>query len=337
MRIWTRLEDYKKNPSRPLVLALGNFDGVHVGHQRILQRVVERGRKLQGVPSVLTFAEHPQKVLGHRLEPELLTSPQHRLLLLQELGIEACFLLHFTVAFSKTDAETFVKKWLVEKLGIKEMHSGYNAHFGCDRKGGVPLMKNLSNQLGFEFYEAEPVKVGEEFVSSSLTRRVIREGDLAKARELLGRPFSIFASVIHGKGRGKTLGFPTANLRPHGEILPPRGVYPVEVRESVFHLKSRGDKEEFEFVVERPGEWLPGVLNYGSRPTFEARGPEIPEVFLLNYSGDLYGKTVEVLFRPKLRDEREFESSAALARAIGQDVEAARRYFKNTRQTGLYK
>ena len=337
MKVWIRLDHYKADPGQTLVLAIGNFDGVHTGHHEILKKVVTRGAKYGRTPAVLTFAEHPQRVLHHSPEPTLLTSPQHRLLLFQDLGIELCFLLPFTVEFSKTDAETFVRKWLVAKLGVKEVHLGYNAHFGFDRKGDAGLMRRLAKEQGFEFYESEPVKAASEFVSSSLIRQRIREGDLSKAGRLLGRPFSIFASVIRGKGRGKDLGYPTANLQPHSEILPPHGVYPVGMRESAFHLKPEESKDKFEFIKEKQGEWHQGILNYGTRPTFGLNGAVVPEVFLLDYSGDLYGKTVEVLFHPKLRDEKRFENSRELASAIEEDVKRATQYFKNVGQTGLYK
>ena len=336
MKVWTRLDHYPRDVAAPLILALGNFDGVHAGHRKILARAVERAKKLQGNPAIFTFSEHPQKVLHHGHQPSLLTSPQHRLLLFQELGIEVSFLLPFTMDFSKIDAETFVAQWLVEKLRVKEIHLGYNAHFGFDRRGDGKLMKDLARKLGFQFEEAEPVKINGEFVSSSLIRKKIQEGDLVKAGQLLGRPFSIFASVVRGKGRGKTLGFPTANLRPHSEILPPRGVYPVEVRERAFHLKPGEFKDAFDLVVERPGKWHQGVLNYGNRPTFESGDSLVPEVFIFDYSGDLYGKTLEVLFHPRLREEKAFKSSADLVAAIHEDIAKTKRYFQKARPKGAF-
>jgi riboflavin kinase/FMN adenylyltransferase len=328
MEILTHLKRYPIEQSRPLILALGNFDGLHLGHQQILRNVVDHAKKINGVPAVLTFFEHPQRILHPSKEPPLLTSLQHRLFLFQEMGIQICFLLHFTVPFSKTSPEKFVEDCLKRSLGVSEVHLGYNGHFGFDRRGDSSLMKNLSKRLGFKFCETEPVKVGGQFVSSTLIREAVREGDLTQARRFLGRPFSIFASVVRGKGRGRRLGYPTANLRPRSEILPPRGVYPVEIREKLYHLKPTSETFEFEFVLENSGEWRHGVLNYGVRPTLEgATADPIPEVFILNYSGDLYGKTVEVVFHPRLREEKRFVDSNELVQAITEDVNHTQHYF----------
>ncbi len=333
MNIWTRLDSYQGISKKPLILALGNFDGLHLGHERILRSVVENSKKINGITAVLTFFEHPQRVLHDSSEPALLTSSQHRLYLFHQMGIELCFFLHFSVPFSKTNPEDFVENCLVKKLGVKEVHLGYNAHFGFNREGDSSVMKKLSSRLGFSFFEMEPVKVGEEFISSTLIRQAVRAGDLARAKKMLGRPFSIYASVVRGKGRGTGLGFPTANLRPHSEILPPRGVYPVEVRENLYHLQPLTGSSEFKYVLEKPGKWYPGVLNFGTRPTFESGSAEpIPEVFLFNFTGNLYGKTVEVVFHPKLRDEKFFEDSGALTRSIEEDVLKAKRYFASASQ-----
>lgn len=327
MIVWTNLKNYKHTSKAPLIVALGNFDGVHIGHQAILKKVVDRAKKVKGVPAALTFAEHPQRVLHHETAPRLLTSAQHRFFLLQEQKIDVCFLLHFTQAFAKTEAETFVRDWLVGALDVREIHLGYNAHFGNDRKGDAQLMTRLAQELGFEFSEASPVQMDGEYVSSTLIRKAIGNGDLARAEKFLGRPFSIFASVVRGKSRGKSLGFPTANLRPHSEILPPRGVYPVEVRESNFHMKKTKTKGQLIFISEKPSKWRKGILNYGVRPTFERNNLEVSEVFLFDYSGDLYGKTLEVVFHPKIREEKTFKDAGELVKAIAQDISQAKSYF----------
>ena len=335
MKIWTRLENYQAVPDRPLILALGNFDGVHQGHQKILEGVIERSKEKKGLAAVLTFSEHPQRVLHRSNEPALLTSPQHRLFLFREMGIDLCFLLPFTIPFSKTAPEAFVEEWLVERLQVRELHLGYNAHFGFDRRGDARLMETFAKRLKFDLYESRPIKVEEEFVSSSLIRRLIQAGDLNRTEQFLGRPFSIFASVVRGSGRGKDLGFPTANLKPHSEILPPRGVYPVEAREIIFHLKPAGRADEFEYHLETVGGWKCGILNYGVRPTFKGAGEAIPEVFLFDFTGDLYGKTMEVVFHPRLREETIFEGPRELAQAIEKDAVEARRYFASNSR--LYK
>lgn len=327
MKIWTRLGQYKPDVSRPLILALGNFDGLHIGHQEILRGVIDRAKKRDGIPAVLTFSEHPQRVLHPSRGPALLTSPQHRLYLFHQMGVEICFLLPFSRSFAKIDPDIFVKEWLVERLESKEIHLGYNAHFGFDRKGDGALMRTLSEELGFNFFEVTPVKLNGEFVSSSLIRRLILECRLREAEQLLGRPFSLLASVVRGNGRGKNLGYPTANLQPHSEILPPFGVYPVELRENVFHLKPIISGEEYEYVAEGPGEWKQGILNYGIRPTFGKAEKAVPEVFLFNFHGDLYEKTVEVRFYPRIRVEEKFTNAAALLEAIKQDVLEVQQYF----------
>ena len=317
MEVWTSLESYNPDTYRPLILALGNFDGLHLGHQKILREVIANAKKTNGRPAVLTFHEHPQRVLHKSQDLRLLTSPEHRLFLFKELGIEICFLLRFTIELSKILPERFVERCLVTQLGIREVHLGYNAHFGHDRSGDCGLMRTLSKKFGFSFHETEPVTCGAEFVSSSLIRKKILKGDLLSAEALLGRPFSLFGTVIRGKGRGRTLGFPTANLRPHSEILPPAGVYPVQVRQNLFHLKRIGNENQFMHESSEKGPWQEGILNYGVRPTFaDVHRDLIPEVFLFNFDGNLYGKTLEVVFHPPLREEKTFNSSQELVCAV---------------------
>lgn len=332
MEVWTSLESYKPDASRPLVLALGNFDGLHLGHQRILRNVIDNAKMKNGCPAVLTFYEHPQRVLRRSQDLRLLTSPEHRMLLFKEMGIEVCFLLRFTIELSKILPEHFVEHCLVNPLGVREVHLGYNAHFGNKRSGDCHLMRRLSKKFGFEFHETEPVMLGGEFVSSSLIRKKIFEGDLSSAKALLGQSFSIFGTVTRGKGRGRALGFPTANLRPHSEILPPAGVYPVQVRQNLFHLKRTSRENQFVHESPEKGPWQDGILNYGVRPTFaDAERDSIPEVFLFDFEGDLYGKTLEIVFHPRLREEKTFSSSQELVSTIRKDIEAARCYFRKIR------
>ena len=333
MEVWTSLESYKPDATRPLVLALGNFDGLHLGHQKILQNVIAGAGREKGRPAVLTFYDHPQRVLHKSQDLRLLTSPEHRLLLFKEMGVEVCFLLRFTMELSKIDPEQFVQRYLVNQLGVREVHLGYNAHYGNGRSGDCELMRALSKKFGFEFHETEPVTRGTEFVSSSLIRKKIFRGDLQSAEALLGRSFSIFGTVIRGKGRGRVLGFPTANLRPHSEILPPAGVYPVQLRQNIFHLKRTGGGNQFMHESSEKSPWQEGILNYGVRPTFAGTHRDlIPEVFLFSFEGNLYGKTLEVVFHPRMREERAFNSSQELVSTVRKDIEAAQDYFRKKRE-----
>jgi riboflavin kinase/FMN adenylyltransferase len=277
---------------------------------------------------IFSFFEHPQRVLHDSKEPAVLTSTQHRLFLFNELGIDLCFLVHFTMEFSRIEPEDFVEKWLIKYLGSKEIHLGYNAHFGVGRRGDAYMMQRLAQKLGFTFFQAKPVQVDGDYVSSSLIRKRVSEGDLDRARTLLGRPFGLFASVIRGSGRGKALGYPTANLRPHSEILPPCGVYAVRAREKLYHLRPIAESDEFRYVPEKAGDWYEGVLNLGSRPTFaQDKNNVIPEVHLLNFKGDLYGKTLEIEFHAKLRDEVRFSNPKELVSAIEGDIQSTKFFF----------
>ena len=330
MQVWTQLEGYLPEKDCPLILALGNFDGLHLGHREIIKKVLSRARSQNGIPAVLTFFEHPQRVLSRSKEPGLLTSPQHRLYLFNDAGVQICFLPHFTPLISKLSPESFVSDWLVKKLKISEIHLGTNARFGCGRKGDGPLMKKLAQKYQFGFIEEKPVSVRGEVLSSTLIRQKIREGKLLEVQSYLGSQFSIFASVVRGSGRGKALGFPTANLQPHSEALPPNGVYPVKLRENIYHLHPGRNPNQFYYEAEAPSEWRQGVLNYGIRPTFQGESPQpIAEVHLFDYSRELYGKTVEVSFYPRLREERFFGRERELAEQIKKEILQVKDYFKD--------
>ncbi len=329
MRVCRDYSLYSPETSRPLVLALGNFDGVHLGHQALLGRVIEEARSRGGIPAVFTFSGHPQEILHPGSKPRLLTTPDQRLNLFHKLGIELCFVVPFTREFSQQSPEEFVETVLVKRLKVAAVCLGYNAFFGKGRAGDGKLMRKLAEQHGFAFEEMQPVafpgEAGGEYVSSSLIRGFIEEGDLGKAAAALGRPFGIFARVVRGAGRGRELGFPTANLATDGLILPPPGVYPVEVRE-IETLQDFAKVGMLNYRGVTGGLFEKGVLNYGARPTFKDAGPAA-EVHILDYAGDLYGRTVEVIFHDRLRPEMAFEGPEALQDQIRKDIEAARRSF----------
>ena len=231
MRIFNRVEAFSPDPKQPLVLSLGNFDGVHAGHQLILNRNLESARSIQGKAAVFTFEKHPQAVLHPEARPRLLTSTPHKIYLLEKLGLDFCFLIPFTESFSKITTEDFIKNILVKHLGVRKVVLGYNARFGRGRKGDAALMKKFSLALGFEFEEVPAVQIAGETVSSTRVRSLVEKGLIEEAKVCLKRPFSVFGKVIKGEGRGKSLGFPTANLNIDAEILPPFGVYPVRVQQ----------------------------------------------------------------------------------------------------------
>ncbi len=294
--------------AKPLFLALGNFDGVHVGHQKILKQALEDARKHGGAAAVMTFSEHPQKVLGHEGGPHLLYSAEQKLFVLEQSGIDLCFLLSFTESFSKIEADAFVSDILVKCLNIKKVYMGHDSRFGHDRKGNSELMQKLAGKYGFEFEPAAPVEVDGEPVSSSRVRKLVEAGDFQKASELLGRPFSMFLKVIHGDARGTGLGFPTANFDIDGRVAPPMGVYPVALR-----------------PVDST-TWYQAAANCGHRPTFHPGSKKVVlEAFILDFPGqDLYGRVLEVLFYPRLRAEKTFGDIESLKAQIREDVEAVR-------------
>ena len=327
MRIFKDLAAWQNKPGQSLVLAIGNFDGLHAGHQKILSRVISGARDSKALPAVFTFREHPQQILHPSSRPKLLTGLEHRLFRLQQTGLGICFLLEFTREFSEQEPEAFVRDILVERLHVKKICLGYNARFGRKRRGDSSLMKALAEKHGFEFEEIPPVKIADGFVSSTRVRELVSGGDLKQAAECLGRPFSILAKVVRGDGRGKTIGYPTANLETADEVLPPAGVYTAKVRIVEIEKKAAGGSEDLKVSVEHP--WLNAVLNRGTRPTFKsASGREVQEAFILDFQGDLYGKTLEVAFYEKIREEKAFPSTDELKKQIEKDVlEAGKRFL----------
>lgn len=332
MRILNDFRGYEPD-ARPLVLALGNFDGVHLGHRELLSRVTGSARALNGRAAVMTFREHPQHVLHPSAKPPLLTSLEHKLFLLAENGIELCFLMSFTTEFAGLDPETFVREVLVKRLRVQEVYLGHNARFGRNREGDASLMKRLSAECGFGFQPLESVQEGGEAVSSSRIRTMIREGRLEEAERCLGRKFSVFGRVVRGAGRGSQIGFPTANLEVASEILPPLGVYPVEVRE--MEPGSLGDEREGGERVLKAGPWRAGILNYGYRPTFkEGEKRAVPEAYLFDFKGDLYEKTLEIRFYPRIRPEMTFSGVETLKNQIQSDILQARQVLERVPAAG---
>lgn len=293
-------------PFRSPVVALGNFDGCHRGHREIVRRALESARERGGEAVVYTFAPHPVAVLYPERAPPMILSVAERLRQLAALGVEGVVLQRFTRAFAAIEPEDFVRRVLVERLGAGAVVVGYDANFGRDRRGTPELLRELGRALGIAVEVVPPVRDGEETVSSSAIRRAIQLGDMRLAAELLGRPHGVRGRVFRGERRGAAIGFPTANIFPRGGLLPPDGVYAVSVG-------LPGLEEE-----------LPGVANLGCNPTFGGLRRRL-EVHLFDFDGDLYGSTIRVFLRDRIRGEVRFPSVEALVEQIRADARHARR------------
>jgi len=296
----------------PLYLAIGVFDGVHLGHQAVIQRALEDARREGGTVVVVSFDPHPIRVLRPEHAPRLLTSTAHKLRLIADLGVTRQLVIHFDHIFAATPPEEFIRALAAAANPLREICVGFEWSFGKGRAGNLALLQRLGGELGFAEVGVPAVEVDGEIVSSTLIRRAIESGDLARAARLLGREFTILGTVVEGDRLGRTLGFPTANLSAHNEQYPPNGVYAVDVL--------------------RGKEWLRGVVNIGVRPTVKkASGERLLEVHLFDFAEDIYGEDLEITFRRFLRPEQKFGSLDLLREQITRDAAAARTALAETR------
>ncbi len=307
MEIINGIENLRRSLKNPVV-TLGNFDGVHLGHQRIFGRVKEEASKLHGEAVVITFEPHPLKVLAPERFLPLLTPHRKKMMLIEKSGIQTVLCIEFTPAFSEISPSEFIKNILVEKVNVRRVIIGYNYRFGKGQKGDVQVLKEAGRAFNFEVEVVEPLKVGQTIVSSSKIRDLIRRGEVEEASRLLGRDYPIAGKVVRGAKRGGTLGFPTANLEISDELYPKTGVYAVEV---AWH------QEHFD-----------GLANVGLNPTFSSEKGQDPkpislEVYILNFNRDIYGDDVQVAFRRRIRDEVRFDSPAQLVDQIQKDIQWA--------------
>jgi len=301
--IW-KAKDFGR-PFKNPVLTLGNFDGVHLGHQRIFQQVRRRVQEIGGEAVAYTFAPHPVQLLKPEKEPFLLLPIGERIRLIGEAGIDVTICASFTPEFASLTAEEFVRDILHRQIGVRQVYVGQNTSFGRGRTGSVSLLKEFGKRYGFAVDAVEAVEVKGTLVSSSRIRRLIRQGDIPGATELLGRPPLLVGEVIHGFGRGsKKLGFPTANLKVEEVLLPKPGIYAVWV------------------LYE--GQRFPGVANLGWNPTFQDHKFSI-EVHILDFEKEIYGQKLRMEFVERQRDEITFRGPEDLTAQIKKDVEAARR------------
>ncbi|GBC81156.1 Riboflavin biosynthesis protein RibF [bacterium HR10] len=299
----------------PTVVTFGVFDGVHLGHQRILRTVVERARALGATPTVITFDPHPRQVLRPETAPPLLQTLEQRLEAFAELGVEQVILMRFTHELAAVSAEDFLLTYVFGRLDARELYLGKGAAFGRDRQGRIDLAVEVAARLGRRAAEIEEVTLRGHRVRATTIRRLLRTGRVNLARRLLGRPYEIRGRIIAGSGRGREWLVPTANLQSENPILPATGVY---------------------VTLMRLGEqWCPGVTNVGHRPTFDEGGAMSVETHLLGWRGDALGASVALRFLRRLRSERRFETVEALRAQIERDIARARRYFMHPRVRAL--
>jgi riboflavin kinase/FMN adenylyltransferase len=296
------------------VLTIGNFDGVHRGHLALFEKVKARATAIGGQSVVMTFDPHPLRVMKPGNGPPLITPTEQKLRLVEEAGIEVIVCIPFNKTFAAISAESFVEDILVGRLGIREIVVGYDYSFGHNRRGNIGMLREMGRDLGFLVHVVEPVRIKDTLVSSTTIRRLVEQGDLPTTQVLLGRSYQISGTVVKGKNRGgRLLGFPTANLRPVDTLIPKRGVYAVTV------------------LVD--GRLHDGVTNIGYNPTF-GDAPLSIETHILDFSGDLLGKTMKVNFIQRLRDEKTYPDVEALAAQIALDIVEARRLLQETRAAG---
>jgi riboflavin kinase/FMN adenylyltransferase len=289
------------------VLALGNFDGLHRGHLKIIERVRRGAAEHGGTPMAMTFDPHPPRVVRPDKAPPLLMTKAQKLEAFNRAGISAVAVVRFTHEMSQWDPETFVRTVLVEWLRVSEVWVGANFLFGHDRSGNFSLLRTLGQRYGFRADKIDPVRYKEFVVSSTRIRRLVTEGRMDEAGGLLGHQYYLDGTVVQGRQRGREIGFPTANLATDNELVPPHGVYATTLTiDGIVHAS---------------------ITNIGLRPTFGETLQTTIETHVLNYSGDLYGRAVRLGFVQRIRDERKFEDVDALRAQIEADVRRAGRLF----------
>jgi riboflavin kinase/FMN adenylyltransferase len=288
------------------VATIGNFDGVHRGHQAILARLRERAAARGGATLLVTFDPHPLKVLAPDRAPRMICTPRQKHALLEAARLDYLVVLPFTSELAAVTAEGFVRDWLAGGLGVQEVHVGANFNFGRGREGNADLLVTLCAAAGMQAGKVDEVLSLGSPISSSRIRRAVISGEVELAGDLLGRPFALEGTVVHGDARGATLGIPTANLATGNELVPQDGVYVTEA------------------VVD--GRPLPAVTNIGSRPTFAGAHYAI-ETHVLGDPGDLYDRPLEIRFRARLRQELRFDSVQSLIDQVRRDIARARAWF----------
>ncbi|MGH9382445.1 MAG: bifunctional riboflavin kinase/FAD synthetase [Thermoanaerobaculia bacterium] len=302
------------HPARGTVATIGNFDALHRGHQALIRGVVERARGVGTEAGLITFEPHPVQVLHPEAGLRRLTTRDQKLALLDAQGIDTVFLVRFDRRLADVEASVFADDFLGQRLAVREIHVGRRFRFGRGRAGDLALLQETGARRGYRAIGIDEVIADGAPVSSTRIREAVAAGEVELATGLLGRPYAVEGTVVAGDGRGRQLGWPTANLELSSELPPARGVYVAE-------------------AIRPDGARHPAAVNVGVRPTVGGN-PSQPmvEAHLLDFAGDLYGRPLELAFLRRLRGEERFADLDALKQQIGRDVEAVREYFALTRR-----
>ncbi len=301
MEIIREIDQLRAHPHP--VVALGNFDGVHLGHRAILSAAIERARAGRGTAFALTFEPLPAKLLAPERAPRLILAPEDKLELLRQSGIDGVIVLAFTAALSRLAPAEFVREYLLGKIGAREVVVGHSVSFGHARAGNAAVMAELGKAMGFATTVIGPIAIDGAPVSSTRVRELIAAGEMRAAERLLGRSHFLSGAVVHGRERGRTIGFPTANLESATECLPPDGVYATRVL--------------------LPDGAFASITNIGMRPTFAEPARTI-EAHIFDFDRDIYGARIRLEIVERIRGERKFESGRALAAQIAEDLKRAK-------------
>ena len=300
-----------KNIVRPIpypVVAIGNFDGVHMGHQIIFRQAAEIARKSDGTSIVFTFEPHPLKIIAPERVPPLLTTFRQKMELIEGCGIDKVICADFTRHFADQRPRDFAKDILVDLIGVQEIVVGFDYAFGRGREGTITYLKKMGEEFGFIIHVIDPIKLNGHLVSSSYVRELIEEGNVKAAREFLGRNYSIRGPVVHGHHTGQAIGFPTANLDTAKVQIPGTGVYAVHILYA--------------------GNTFKGAVNIGYNPTFNRDRLSV-EVHIFDFDQTLYGKEIEVVFVDRIRSEMVFQSAEELVTQIKKDIQTAKAILEN--------
>lgn len=292
-------------------VTLGTFDGVHLGHQKIIGKLIERAKEADGRNFLVTFDPHPRNVISNNSDFKILSTPSEKAAVFEKLGIRNLLIINFTKEFSQNSAEDFFKKYIIDSIGIREIVIGYDHHFGKGRGGDESTLRDMGRQYGFNVETVDAFRLDSEIISSTKIRKALAAGDIRTAGMFLGRNYEFSGKVIEGDKRGRDLGFPTANIELDNDakLRPAIGIYVVEVLV--------GNNHYF------------GLLSIGKRPTFYPSGRIISEVYIYDFDKDIYGRDIKIIIIERLRGEEKFSSAVELVEQMNIDKKNGFEIIKN--------